>query len=87
MSRRLRPLVYGPQDWADVREHYAEDWDGYTDELDDEEPIPEDCMAEDFNRAIDDLNGLYPHHFDHDRRYDDQYSQQQGDLGDEEIPF
>lgn len=38
------------------------------------EVVGDDCMAEDLARAIDDLNGLYPHHFDHDQRYDDLYS-------------
>jgi hypothetical protein len=82
----MRVLVYGPQDWADVKDHYidpSDDWDYCEDR---EEPIDDDAMQQDYLRAMDEINGLYPQ-VDHDRRYDDQYSHQHGDIGDSEFPF
>lgn len=75
------PLQLTREQWTDICDHYETAGD------DDPEPISEDCMAEDYNRAVDELQGFYPQPDDHDRRYDDFYSQQQGDVGDEEFPY
>ena len=67
------PLRVTAEQWNDIREWY-DDYDGYSDELDDEEDWTE-AEPEDIP---------FP---DHDRRVDDLYSTQAGDVGDEAIPY
>ena len=62
------PLRATPEDWREVREWYVDD-----DHDDEDEPIDDDPMAEAYDRAIAEVNDLYPHHFDHDRRQMDLY--------------